>query len=49
LNVEENVNKIALVWAAASGVGTSILQLCKRMGIQTIAISSSEKKLAVCT
>lgn len=49
LGVEENQNKIALIYAAASGVGTSLIQLCKMMGIQTIAVTSSQEKLDQCT
>ncbi len=37
-----------MVYAAASGVGTSLLQLCKSYGIRTIAISSNENKLDFC-
>ena len=29
-------------------VGTSLIQLCKIMGIKTIAVSSSQDKLDVC-
>lgn len=49
LEVKENANKIALIYAAASGVGTSLIQLCKMMGIQTIAVASSKEKLEQCT
>lgn len=38
----------ALILAAASGVGTSLLQLCKIKGIQTIAVASSKEKLEAC-
>lgn len=31
----------ALILAAASGVGTSLIQLCKRQGIKSIAVASS--------
>ena len=38
-----------LVHAAASGVGTALIQLAKLHGIKTIALSSSDEKLAVCS
>ena len=42
LQVEENQNKTALIYAAASGVGTSLIQLCKMMGIKSIAVASTK-------
>ena len=48
LQVEENKGKTALVYAAASGVGTSIIQLCKMFGVKTIAIASTAEKLEFC-
>ena len=48
LEVKENDGKTALVWAAASGVGTSLIQLCKMMGIKSIAIASTQEKLDAC-
>lgn len=41
LEVEENAGKTALVYAAAAGVGSSLIQLCKLFGIKTIAVASS--------
>jgi NADPH:quinone reductase-like Zn-dependent oxidoreductase len=38
-----------LVHAAASGVGTAMIQLAKLAGVKTIAVASSDKKLAFCT
>jgi len=48
-----NVAKIkedetALIMAAASGVGTCMIQLCKMAGADSIAISSSPTKLEKC-
>ena len=37
-----------LVHAAASGVGTALIQLAALKGIKTIAVSSSTEKLDVC-
>ena len=37
-----------LVHAAASGVGTSIIQLAKSAGIKTIAVASNNEKLNYC-
>ena len=37
-----------LVHAAASGVGTSIIQLAKSAGIKTIAVASNNEKLTYC-
>lgn len=48
LQVEENAGKTALLYAAASGVGTALIQLCKMMGVRSIAVSSSKEKLDVC-
>lgn len=48
LKVEENSGKTALIYAAASGVGSSLIQLCKIFGIKTIAVSSNEEKLQYC-
>lgn len=41
LQVEENKEKTALIYAAASGVGTSLIQLCRLMGIKSIAVAST--------
>eukprot|EP00347_Sterkiella_histriomuscorum_P009950 403339254 len=41
-------NETVLVHAAAAGVGTSMIQLCKKYGAKVIAVSSSEKKLKFC-
>ena len=38
-----------LVHAAASGVGTAMIQLAGMNNIKTIAVASSDDKLAVCT
>ena len=38
-------DETALVLAGASGVGTSMIQLCKMAGAHSIAISSSHSKL----
>lgn len=38
-----------LVHAAASGVGTALIQLAALNGIKTIAVSSSDEKLEACT
>jgi NADPH:quinone reductase-like Zn-dependent oxidoreductase len=38
-----------LVHAAASGVGTALIQLAALRGIKTIAVSSSDDKLEVCS
>ena len=38
----------ALIHAAASGVGTTMLQLCRAQGAKTIAVASSQKKLDFC-
>ena len=40
--------ELVLVHAAASGVGTSLLQLCKMYGCPTVAVSSSQEKLDAC-
>ena len=37
-----------MIYAAASGVGTSLIQLCKFMGIKSIAVASSKDKLDMC-
>lgn len=37
--------KTCLVHAAASGIGTAAIQLCKLAGVTTIAVASSEDKL----
>lgn len=37
-----------LVHAAASGVGTAMLQLAKHFGAKTIAVASTDEKLAFC-
>jgi len=37
-----------LIYAAASGVGTSLIQLCKLFKAHAIASSSSNDKLKVC-
>ena len=37
-----------MVHAAASGVGTAMLQLAKFAGAQTIAVASTDEKLAFC-
>ena len=37
-----------LVHAAASGVGTAMIQLAKNAGVKTIAVASSDDKLDVC-
>lgn len=34
-----------LIHAAAAGVGTSLIQLCKKYGATVIAVSSSDNKL----
>lgn len=38
-----------LIHAAASGVGTSLIQLCKLVGAKSIAVSSSKDKLDFCS
>ena len=38
-----------MVYAAASGVGTSLIQLCKLMGIKSIAVASTQDKLDTCS
>lgn len=38
-----------LVHAAASGVGTAMIQLANLNNIKTIAVASSDDKLAVCS
>ena len=38
-----------MVYAAASGVGTSLIQLCKLMGIKSIAVASTQDKLDACS
>jgi len=35
----------ALIFAAASGVGTSMIQLCKLVGAHSIAVASSYNKI----
>ena len=37
-----------LIHAAASGVGTAMIQLAKAAGIKTIAVASSSEKLTYC-
>ena len=37
-----------LIHAAASGVGTALIQLCKKFGATTIAVSSTDEKLFEC-
>jgi len=37
-----------LIHAAASGVGTALIQLCNVAGAKSIAVSSTETKLAAC-
>ena len=37
-----------MIYAAASGVGTSLIQLCKIMGIKSIAVASTDAKLESC-
>ena len=41
-------SETALILAAASGVGTSLLQLCRMQHVKTIAVASSDEKLAAC-
>ena len=38
-------DETALILAGASGVGTSMIQLCKMAGAHSIAVSSSHGKL----
>ena len=38
----------ALIHAAASGVGTTMLQLCRASGVKTIAVASTKEKLDYC-
>ncbi len=38
----------ALIFAAASGVGTSLIQLCKLAGAHSIAVASSHSKIQIC-
>ena len=38
----------ALIHAAASGVGTTMLQLCRAQGVNTIAVASTQDKLDYC-
>jgi NADPH2:quinone reductase len=40
--------EIALILAAASGVGTSLIQLCKKAGVKCIAVASTLEKLQIC-
>lgn len=51
LRVVGNVKKgdRVLIHAAASGVGTSLIQLCKKFGAISIASASQDEKLKVCT
>ncbi len=50
LVVVANVKKgdTVLIHAAASGVGTSLIQLCKKFGAVSIASASQDEKLQVC-
>ena len=50
LNLIANVQKgeTALIHAAASGVGTTMLQLCRAYGVNTIAVASNQEKLDYC-
>jgi tumor protein p53-inducible protein 3 len=41
-------DETALILAGASGVGTSMIQLCDYAGASSIAISSSDSKLEQC-
>ena len=45
-NIKED--ETALILAGASGVGTSMIQLCHYAGASSIAISSSDSKLEQC-
>lgn len=45
---EAKKGETALVLAAASGVGSCLLQLCKFAGIDAIAVSSCPEKLKIC-
>ena len=38
-----------MIYAAAAGVGSSLIQLCKLFGIKSIAVASSKDKLDFCT
>ena len=38
----------AIVLAAASGVGTALIQLCKRHEVKCIAVASTHEKLKTC-
>ena len=46
--VEVGSGKKILLWAGASGVGTSLIQLSKMMGLEPIAVASSDEKLDKC-
>jgi len=37
-----------LILAAASGVGTSMIQLCKKSNLKAIAVASNDDKLETC-
>ena len=37
-----------MILAAASGVGTSLIQLCKYLGCESISVSSIYEKLDYC-
>lgn len=45
-DIQEGDN--VLIHAAASGVGTSMIQLCKKYGAKSIASSSTDEKLQAC-
>ena len=47
--VKAQPGETVLVHAAASGVGTALIQLAQLRGIKTIAVSSSAEKLEVCS
>ena len=48
LIAQVKAGETVLVHAAASGVGTALIQLCKKFGAKSIAVSSSDKKLKYC-
>lgn len=45
LVADVRAGETVLVHAAASGVGTAMLQLAKRVGAVTIAVASTDEKL----
>ena len=48
INTEKNKNKLVLIHAAASGVGTALLQYCVLFGLNAFVTCGSDDKIKAC-